>query len=128
MSVPGGPRSNEQEKTRHWSGAPPAEDRSIAIILTQPGHDGGDQGEDGDDFGETDIPGPAGEHRFDFRLDALDPLALALRDQVQAVDQARDAAQALHQVADAALDGGARAEMVAHPDLDQRPRQLPDVD
>src|ERR1044071_9502090 len=91
-----------------------ASPKTIWLVVTTassmpPGDDGGDQGEHGDDLGETDIPGPAGEHRFDFRLDALDLLPFTFGDEVQAVDQARQAPQALRQGRGGAAARGARS-------------------
>src|ERR1041385_760903 len=56
--------------------------------LVPPGDDGGDQGKNGNNFSVTDIPGPTGDRRFDFRLDTLDLPPLVLGHDMQAVDQA----------------------------------------
>ena len=66
-----------------------------------PRDDGGDEGEDGDDLGEARAPGATGDGRRILRLGfGLAPLALG--HDVQAVDQARQAAQSLRQVFDGA--------------------------
>ena len=92
-----------------------------------PGDDGGDQRKNGDDFGEARAPAAAGDG-WRRGFGALGLAAFVLGHEMQAVDQPRQAAQALHHVLGGAADGGARAEMGLHPFLDQGPRQLPDVD
>ena len=77
-----------------------------------PGGDGGEQGEDGDDLGEARPPAAAGDGRRG-RRGALGLAALVLGHEMQAVDQARQAAQALRHILGGAADGGARAEMAS---------------
>src|SRR5258705_8916704 len=76
--------------------------------LMPPRDDRGDQGQHGDGLGKADAR--PGAHRGGWRFLRLGfgPAALVFGHPVQAVDQARQAAQALRPILDGAADRGAR--------------------